>query len=71
MKVALLTLTILALATDIRRCADNEPKPVKVETDHGGNPSDLSTDELVMTFSDGTEKNFTNNGSMERVTLLL
>jgi Tol biopolymer transport system component len=70
MKIALLSLTILALATDIGRCTDNEPKQVKVETDHGGNPSDLSTDELVMTFSDGTKKNLTNNGSMERVPIV-
>lgn len=70
MKITLLSLTILALAINSGCCADIEPKPVKVETDHGGDSSDISTDELVMTFSDGTKKNLTNNGSMERVPVI-
>ena len=51
-------------------CDDNVAKPVGVETDHGGNPSDISTDELVLIRSDGTKENLTKNGCMERVPAL-
>ena len=67
MKVTLLTLVMIVSAAVPAICDDGDrPKPVKIETDHGGNPSDISTDELVMIFSDGAKKNLTNNGCMER-----
>ena len=44
--------------------------PLKVATDHSGNTSDISTDELVLHFDDGSSEKLTNNGCMERVPVL-
>jgi len=41
-------------------------KPFSVETDHGGDPSDLSTDEIFLKYDDGTKEYLTKNSSMER-----
>lgn len=49
---------------------DRAPIPLSVETDHGGNPSNISTDEIVLKFSDGTTEFLTKNGCMERVPVL-
>lgn len=43
---------------------------VSVETDHGGDTSDVSTDEIVLMYSDGTKEYLTKNGSMERAPVL-
>lgn len=48
-------------------CAEKDPKPVSVETDYAGDPSNISTDEIVLKRSDGSIILLTDNGSMERV----
>lgn len=44
----------------------NDRKPFSVETDHGGDPSDQSTDEIFLKYDDGTKEYLTKNSSMER-----
>lgn len=39
----------------------------KVDTDHGENPSDISTDEIYLEYGDGHRKYLTHNNLMERV----
>ena len=70
MRITLQTLLFALVAAGSGLCEEKQPTPVSIETDHGGNPSDISTDELVLTLSDGTKKKLTNNGCMERVPVI-
>ncbi|WP_346189106.1 hypothetical protein [Rubritalea halochordaticola] len=43
---------------------------LSVDTDHGDNPSDVSTDEIYLNLGDGTREYLTQNKLMERVPIL-
>lgn len=64
---AMLVFSCEVRATDLLLIAPGAPKIVKVETDHGGSPGDVSTDEIYLEYSDGTRKFLTKNKLMERV----
>jgi Tol biopolymer transport system component len=72
--VAVHILDSKGVTTDASESAEPDVKdlanPVSVETDHGGDSSDVSTDELVLIRSDGSKDNLTKNGCMERVPVL-
>lgn len=72
--VAVHILDSKGVTTDASEFAEPDVKnlanPVSVETDHGGDSSDVSTDELVLIRSDGSKENLTKNGCMERVPVL-
>lgn len=70
MKIAVIITTFTAFTVIGAYCVDHVVKPVSVETDHGATPSDISTDDLVLTRSDGSKENLTKNGCMERVPVL-
>lgn len=70
MKLTLIAAAIAAFTAVGAYCNEDVAEPVSVDTDHGGNPSDISTDELVLTRSDGTKEKLTKNGCMERVPVL-
>lgn len=66
----LMQLVVSVFLASPNYCAEEVSRPVSVETDYAGDPSDISTEEIILKRSDGSTTFLTKNGSMERVPAL-